>query len=363
MGAHEFLLFSSFQKVNICLLILSTVKSSESQKMPNSTMRIGIIGAGGMGATHARHYRRVPDVEVFFFDSDESKRSTFASAHQASPTNSVEDLIAQVDAVDICLPTDLHVPIGLLAFEAKKPVFMEKPMAGTLEDGVKLIEAAEAAGATLMVGHVVRYFPEFRRAHDLVVSGKIGTPAAARTRRGGLAPKSPWFSDYGRSGGALLDLAIHDFDWLRWTLGEVKCIYAKSLGISTGAWPDYALATLTFDGGAVAHVEATWKDPGGGRVTFEVCGSEGMIEHDSRRTAALRTTIAPESGGMGSPAMEAPLHPDDDPYLNQLKAFVEAARSNAEAPVTGKDGYMAMSIALAALESAKTGKVIAPSRI
>ena len=167
-----------------------------------------------------------------------------------------------------------------------------------------------------------------------------------------------WFSDHSKSGGVLLDLAIHDFDWLRWTLGEVKSVFAKSLGAIRGEGPDYALTTLQFDSGAIAHVEATWMDPSGFRVTFEVCGSGGMIEYDSRFTPSLRTSVD------GSPTVnEAPLDPTDDPYFNQLKGFVDAVRENREPPVTGFDGLMAVSIASAAIESAKSGKVVSPARL
>ena len=218
-----------------------------------------------------------------------------------------------------------------------------------------------------MPGQVVRYFPEFRKGHALVRDGKVGKPAAAHTRRGGLAPRGgagDWFMDHARSGGVLLDLAIHDFDWLRWTLGEVTSVYSRSVGAQTGSGADYALTTLAFDDGAVAQVEATWMDPSGFRTTFEVCGSEGMIEYDSRNTPTLRTHIGPPKEGQ--PARrggnEAPLLPSDDPYYHQLKGFLDAVRTGTPPPVTGFDGLMAVSIGLAAIESAKTGHAIRPAR-
>ncbi|PMZ00384.1 gfo/Idh/MocA family oxidoreductase, partial [Pseudomonas sp. FW306-02-F02-AB] len=82
---------------------------------------------------------------------------------------------------------------------------------------------------------------------------------------------------------------IHDFDWLRWTLGEVKSLYSRSVQARHGEGPDYCLTTLTFESGAIAHVESTWMDPSGFRTTFEVAGSAGLIQHDSRETSSLRT--------------------------------------------------------------------------
>ena len=323
-------------------------------------MRIGIVGAGGMGNVHARHHRNIPGVEPAVFDVDAEQRKKLAERWQIAEKNSFEETLAWSDAIDLCVPTPLHLELGLKVIAAGKALLVEKPIAGSVEDAAKLVSAAQKASVPLMPGHVVRFFPEFRKAHEVVESGAIGNPAAARTRRGGGMPKGAglWFSDHSKSGGVLLDLAIHDFDWLRWTLGEVKSVFSKSLGATRGEGPDYALTTLQFDSGAVAHVEATWMDPSGFRVTFEVCGSGGMIEYDSRFMPSLRTSVD------GSPTVnEAPLDPTDDPYYNQLKGFVDAVRENREPPVTGFDGLMAVSIASAAIESAKSGKVVSPARL
>lgn len=323
-------------------------------------MRIGIVGAGGMGNVHARHHRNIPGVEPAVFDIDPERRKALAERWKVSEKGSFEETLKWADAIDLCIPTPLHLELGMKVIAAGKALFVEKPIAGTVEDAATLVSAAQKAGVPLMPGHVVRFFPEFKKAHEVIESGEIGNPAAARTRRGGGMPKGAglWFSDHSKSGGVLLDLAIHDFDWLRWTLGEVKSVFSKSLSSLRGEGPDYALTTLQFDSGAVAHVEATWMDPSGFRVTFEVCGSGGMIEYDSRLTPSLKTSLD------GSPTVnEAPLAPTDDPYYNQLSGFVAAVQGGKEPPVTGFDGLMAVSIATAAIESAQTGKIVSPARL
>lgn len=320
-------------------------------------MRIGIIGAGGMGSTHARHYGNVGGLELLIADVDESKAKQLAENSRGARQVTVEEAYATADAIDVCLPTDLHLSFGLWALESGKPLFMEKPFASNLEEAAKLMDAAQKANLPIMVGQVVRFFPEFKRAHQIVIEGNIGRPASVRTRRGGGQPRTDWFKDIARSGGILLDLAVHDYDWLRWTIGEVKSVMARSFAINQSYWPDYALTTLQFDSGAVGHVESTWADPGGGRVTFEVCGSAGMIEHDSRRAVALRTSIIGTAQ-----AVEAPMAPNDDPYFNQMKAFADCVRSGTPPPITATDGFMALSIACAALESARTGRAVTPSR-
>lgn len=319
-------------------------------------MKIGVVGAGGMGSVHSRHYRKIAGVELVVYDELTEKAQNLASAHGAGLADSLDDLIRQCDVIDVCLPTDAHKSCALSAIAAGRHVFVEKPIAGNLEDASAIIVAAEEADVILSVGQVVRFFPEFKAANAMVRDGKLGRPAAARTRRGGGAPKADWFLDHSRSGGVIVDLAVHDFDWLRWTFGEVSHLYSRSVGIQDGVGLDYALTTLTFDSGVVAHVEATWMDPAGFRVTFEVCGSEGMVQYDSRTIPTLRTH---QTTGVRT---EAPLAQADDPYYNQLSAFVKACRGEAPPAVTGYDGFMALSIALAALESANTGEVVRPTR-
>lgn len=311
-----------------------------------------------MGNVHARQYRKMPDVELVFYDRDPDKAKAYAERWQAGSYDSDAELIAVADIVDICLPSDLHVPVAKQAVAAGKAVVVEKPLCKDLAEGLSLVNAAEKAGVPFMVAHVVRFFPEFAAGNRLVREGKVGKPAVARTRRGGLAPKGSeeWFMDHSRSGGVLLDLAIHDFDWLRWTLGEVKSLYSRSLGATTMRGPDYALTTMTFDSGAIGHVESTWMDPGGFRTAFEVAGSGGLIEFDSRLTPTVRTTTPSVR------AMEAPMAANDDPYYKQLRGFVDAVQNGTPPPVSGYDGLMAVSIALAAIESAKTGKRVAPAR-
>jgi UDP-N-acetylglucosamine 3-dehydrogenase len=311
-----------------------------------------------MGNTHARQYDKMPDVRIGYHDRHEERGDIFRDKWEAECCQSADELIGWADIIDICLPTDQHMSFALRVIAAGKAVFVEKPIARTVEDGMQMILAAEKAGVPLMVGQVLRFFPEYAAGHRMVREGAVGKPAAARTRRGGPAPKgmNEWFMDHERSGGVLLDLAIHDFDWLRWTLGEVKHLYARSVAASSGAGKDYGLTTLTFDSGAVAHVEATWMDPSGFRTTFEVAGSDGLIQFDSREIPSLRTMNAQGS------KLESLVSPLDDPYYKELRGFVDSVRDGTPPPVSGYEGIMALSIAQAAVESARSGKTVVPVR-
>lgn len=322
-------------------------------------LRIGVVGAGGMGNVHTRHWKNMPDVELKFFELDPGRAETFATTHGLSPVGSFDELLNWADAVDVCLPTDAHHAVALKAIAAGRHVLCEKPMALDVRQCAEMLEAADKARVVLMPAQVVRYFPDFKRAHELVAEGAVGNPVTARTRRGGKAPvgSAGWFQDASRSGGVLLDLAVHDFDWLRWTMGEVRLVSSRSVrltnpGALEGKPGDYALTTLEFESGAIAHVEATWLDPSGFRTTLEVCGDKGMIEFDSRKVATVRRHTDENT------QVESPMLPVDDPYYNQGRAFVETCTGVRPAPVTALDGLRAVAIARAAIESCQTLKAV-----
>jgi hypothetical protein len=329
-------------------------------------IKVGLLGAGGMGNVHANQYAKMPDVSVVVFDGAADRARPLAERIGGSTVDSVEKLLAEVDVVDCCLPTDLHAQFGLQTIEAGCPMFMEKPVCRTWEQALALGEAAAKSGAKVMPGQVVRFFPEFKTGHNLVKNGAVGNPAAARMRRGGGAPSGSraWFMDHTRSGGILLDLAIHDFDWLRWTFGEVKFLESRSVAAKTKSGPDYALTTLTFECGVVAHVESTWMDPNGFRVSYEVAGKDGLISYDSGDHSTLKiSTKAEKSTGSYLAVNENPLAPTDDPYYLELRGFLEAVRDGTPLPVTLVDGIKALAISLAAIESAETGRVTRPDLV
>ena len=311
-----------------------------------------------MGRVHARHYKNIGDVELFAYDVDPERLQAFCQETDAAPTNSTEDLIAKVDIVDICLPTHLHADLAVQSLGAGKSTLCEKPMARTVAECARIVEAADNCGGCFMPAQVVRYFPEFRRAHDMVRNGAVGTPSAIRTRRCGRHPQGAggWFANYELSGGVLMDLAVHDFDWIRWTFGEAVRVFANGVDHQWPAGLDYALVTITLESGALAHTEASWADPGGFRAAFEIAGSGGFIEHDNRWTPPLR--IVNDKGTFN----ESPMALVDDPYFRQLSDFLDAHTHGKQPPVTALDGLRAVAIAEAAIKSAKTGKPVKPAQ-
>jgi UDP-N-acetylglucosamine 3-dehydrogenase len=336
----------------------------------SSTLNVGVIGAGGMGRIHSRCWTQLPGATVgAIADLQKHKAETLAA--QIGGTAAIYDNAdavfadASIDVVSLCVPTDQHRALTEAALKAGKHVLCEKPMALSLEDCDAMIAAAQASGKLLTVGQVVRFFPEYANAKRLVDSGAVGAPAAVRVRRGGYFPRTDtdWFADPSRSGGVIYDLLVHDLDWLLWCFGPITRVYAHSLterlADKTVDHLDYALLTMRHASGVITHAEATWSDPAGFATTWEIAGDEGLLTHDSRRAAPMRTTLRETEGGARPfPLPSNPLAPTDDPYYRQIAAFARAIQEGTPVAVTPEEARAAVAVAAAAVESARTSRAI-----
>src|ERR687898_1304358 len=255
-----------------------------------------------MGGVHLNAYAGIPEVEVVGV-ADTRVESAVAGAKivGARPYASYEELVAaeDVQVVDVCLPTALHRDLAVRAAGEGRHVILEKPIARTMEDAQQILDAFSADGPRLFVGHVVRFFPEYAGIKQKIDAGDLGTVGVVRTSRRSpfLLGWNDWYADWRVSGGVLLDLVIHDFDFLRWTLGEVERVYARGLLGREYNRLDYVLATLRFAGGAIAHVEGHWGYPGPFNYSIEVAGSDALLALDSTEPASLQLIGQPPVSG------------------------------------------------------------------
>jgi predicted dehydrogenase len=261
---------------------------------------------------------------------------------------------ADFDVISIALPTYLHKEFTIKAAKAKKHIICEKPIALTAEDAKEMIAVCEDSGVRLFVGHVVRFFPDYANMKEALDSGKLGSPGVAHASRIGGYPGG-WFADDARSGGVIVDLMIHDLDFLRACFGEVSSVYAlnaKKDGL------DYALVTLQFHNGAVANVESNWGYPGPFHTKAEIAGSKGVIRANSLKSSSLQ--IAKQgSPNDSSASVTIPNSPGfRSPYELQLEHFLSCIRDGSKPIVTADDAFKALELALAAKESIRTGKVV-----
>lgn len=317
-----------------------------------------------MGSTHAAGWAS-SDAELvgFVAKPGETAAQELARKYSAKVFDDIEAMLAHVDVVDICTPTQLHYEQALKAAQAGKHIFCEKPLTRTLDEGQKLIAACKQAGVKLSVGHVVRFFPEFTRAKALVESGHIGKLAVVRLSRETFCPKKAednWFVDFEKSGGVILDLMVHDFDYARWLAGDVETVYARNiLSAEPEAEIDHALVILTHKSGVISHIEGSWAYPAPMfRTRFEISGSEGMIDHDSQSATPIDIFMHKQDDGQ-TPDIPTPASPiSEDPWTTQIKAFYQALIDGTPLPVPAEEGWAALQIGLAAIESARMNKAI-----
>ncbi|WP_082235346.1 Gfo/Idh/MocA family protein [Halobacillus massiliensis] len=321
-----------------------------------------LIGAGTMGTVHAQTYQSIKDANlVGIVDFRKEKANELAKASETQAFYSLEDAVEeleQIDLIDICLPTHLHKEYVQKAADLGVHVCCEKPLALTLEEADEMMNYCDEKGVRLFVGHVVRFFPEYVQAKEKVEQGVIGKPAVVRTSRGGVFPTgwTDWYADFNKSGGLLLDLVIHDFDYLRWCFGEVERVFAKNLSSRRNDRNDYSLVTLRFNNGIIAHVEGTWAHEGFSSK-FEFAGTKGIIDYDSSEVSPVRAVKkSPVQQTSGVVVPESPLKAT--PFYKELSHFIECLEKDQEPIVTPQDGYKAMEIAFAAKKSAETGEPV-----
>ena len=306
-----------------------------------STVRVGLIGLGGMGRTHFGCYRNNPDVRIVAIcDVDPRKRSgdwsgtginidTGDTAQQAELAGIAlyeryADMLADpsVDTVDICLPTSLHAAATIAALEAGKPVLCEKPMARTVAEGEAMAAAVAASGQPLMIGHCLRYWPQYVKAHEIIASGKYGKPFYARFYRSSATPIwswDGWLTDGARSGGVVLDMHVHDVDTALWWFGKPESIRAE--GITQNGCPLTVDSLWRYDNGLRVYHYGSWDNHGGGfQMRFEVRMEGATLTWDSARDSLLRLYT-------GGEQIEEIAVSDESAYQREVDDFIRCVRA------------------------------------
>ena len=344
------------------LAYLVDKSAGDTERGVNMTMppvRLAIAGAGHMGARHATCIRANPEAQlVAVWSRTHEHASALARSADAQAVASIEDLVqrADVDAVIVATPTANHAETALAAIRAGKHVLVEKPLARSMPEAEMLVRAAEDAGVLLLTGHVLRFYPVFRSLHEHILAGEIGTPAVIHMSRETSAVPTGWRASLAEGGGVILDLGIHEFDWLLWTLGPVQRVYCRAVCRSSASAHDYALSTLRFASGAIAQIESSAVRASGFRIAGEFAGDRGMLTYDSDLDQALRAgSRARRARYLGRLAHNVYGSQSLQPPTRALGALHPRTRAAGRTP---EQALGALQVALAALESAQTGKAV-----
>jgi myo-inositol 2-dehydrogenase / D-chiro-inositol 1-dehydrogenase len=315
-------------------------------------MKVGLLGAGRIGALHAGVLARDPGVDTILVGDADPERAESVAGEVGGEAGKIEDVLdSRPDAVVIAASTPAHADLIRASMQAGIPAFCEKPIALGYEETVEVVEEVESSGATLQIGFQRRFDAGYAEAKRLIESGALGTLYSIRLAT--HDPEPPPEEYIPASGGIFRDLHIHDFDILRLlTGGEVEEVYATGSvrGFEFFAEHgdvDTSAALIRLKEGVVAVLTGGRHDPLGYDVRAEVFGSKDSIAVGMDRRTPLRS-VEP-----GMPPPEKPAYPNFqerflDAYRAEMEYFLSVVRGEAENPCTARDALEALRIAMAA---------------
>lgn len=322
-------------------------------------LRIGLVGLGQMGGFHLRTWEDIDDaVVVAVADPDAALAERRIAGRPISSYRDHREMLAreQLDAVCVCAPSEHHATIGLDVLDAGLHLLVEKPLATTLEDALRLTARAREAGVKLMVGHVERFNPAVGLITDLVAAGRIGKVFRVHGTRVGPLPSRI------RDAGVAMDLATHDLDIMQAVLGrDITRVYAEGARLAHATHEDMLTCLLRFgDGGPYGLLDVNWLTPEK-RRELTVIGEHGML-HAAYLTQDVWLTETPGPDGAWEELSR--LRGDAEtrqtrlalrrvePLRAELQAFARCVIDNTPEPVSGSDGCRAVAAALAIRDSA-----------
>ena len=315
-------------------------------------LAFGVVGLG-FGAKHVRVLGETPGARLAAVSPSPGSGRGKGRNVRAYTDHKAMLCAEQLNAVVVAVPARLHEAVALAAVEAGCAVLVEKPLAPSLAEGRRLVDAAAAAGVKLMPGHVERFNPALQELVRRVRAGEIGRVWQLAARRVG-----PIVARAQQDVNVIHDSAVHDVDAMRWVVGgEVERVYAEAQSGLIMPFEDSVFGLLRFDSGAAGSLDVNWLSPRPER-SLSVLGEKGMLvaEYTDFRAPALELRRPGTSRSIAIP-LEA-----REPLAEELRAFVAALRDGAPLPVTAEDALAALAVCDALTQSARTGLPVAPAR-
>ena len=299
-------------------------------------IRVGLIGCGFMGTMHANCYKNIEGVEIVALaDLRAEKAEELKAGTNATIYTEGKDLInnAEVDVIDICLPTYLHAEYAMLAMEKVKYVFVEKPVALTVKEAKAMQKKQAETGAKVQVGQVIRFWDEYVELKKIYESGKYGKVVNANFRR--LSPRptwgwNGWLLDTALSGGACQDLHVHDVDFVLSLFGNPKKFY--TVRANGGENNSYVNTLMQYPDKAVS-VEGTWDLPASHpfEASFRVVFEKAVVENAGGKfmlyTADGAEEIVIEKKEIVGEGFKGGNISDLGGYYNELVYFTDRAKA------------------------------------
>lgn len=338
------------------------------------SIKVGVIGLGFMGRAHVAHYENIANARVVAVaDADPNRRQGEADVvgNIAVPLPRLDvsryqvfadgrDLIekADVDLVDICLPTYLHAEFAVAAANAGKHVIVEKPMALSSVEAERMIATARAKKVELMVAHCLRFWPEYVYLKELIDTKRFGKLIKAEFVRRSSKPVwtwQGWMTDAKRSGGAMLDLHIHDVDYVNYVLGRPTCLYARAIPTEATGGYDLVTSQYSYQGGPEITLDAAWYQVGsfGFRAAFLAVFERALVHMDSSAQPSMHLH---QLDGSQPQAIEL----QGDAYFSELEFMVKCllAGKSPASVIPPESAKQSIELVEAERRSSETGQVL-----
>ena len=341
---------------------------------PTAMHNVAVIGLGFMGVTHIKAYRAIPGARIaaicdaFKLPADGVLAGVAGNVADPDPvrldmktvqaTKDYREVLAnpEVQVVDICLPTSQHVEVAGAALAAGKHVVCEKPMARTSAQCRELVTAAQQAKGFFMPAMCMRFWPGWSWLKEAIADQRYGRVLAARFRRVSGPPgwsKGTYFKG-AESGGALLDLHIHDTDFVQFLFGRPKRVFSRGLSRFSGAI-DHVLTPYEVGGEAVVTAEGSWLMSGsfGFNMAYTVNFERATADYDLSRGAETLRIFEDDK------PVRVEALPATDGYVGELTHFLDSvAAGRAPTVVTAADGASAVEICEAEEKSVLSGEPV-----
>ncbi|MDX2005852.1 MAG: Gfo/Idh/MocA family oxidoreductase [Meiothermus sp.] len=333
-------------------------------------LRVALVGAGGIAATHYRGYLAAKASVVAFVEPYEVTRLAREKEWGVKGYETLEALLANesVEAVSVCSPNAFHHGATVAAVRAGLHVLCEKPLSMSLAECQQMIDAAKKAKVVLQTGHHLRSNLLVEKTKQLITSGQIGKVAFMRLRQahdwgGNKAVRESFGLLKNSGGGTLLDNGCHMMDLARHFGGNVRRLSAM-MG-TLGAWTtrveveDTSLVQLEFEGGILGSVENAWTATGW-EEGWWIYGTEGAIECTNRLGKRTLRHVRRDSSGTTWDKLDETVYTyaDEGGHPRQIVAFIRSIREGTPVVCTGQDGMESVRLVLKAYESAKKGKPV-----
>src|SRR6267143_1241818 len=334
--------------------------------MSLNPVKVGIVGLGRWAKVLTRATANSQEIEIVAgYSRSEEKRQAF---EQELGVRAVPDMKAmltnpEIAGVILTVPNEQHLPVATEVARARKHVYTEKPIASTLEDGLKIAALEQRYGISVTVGHSARLMAGIRQIRAAIDSGELGRVAFieanfSNNRALELTPKTwRWYKDKA-PGGPLSQLAIHQFDVLNYLGGEV----VEASGMASKLSPvgaeveDQSMTLLKFADGKIGYVGSCWTSPG--IFSVRVFGSKGLMHYeidfdtwDTPDQLHKKSTLYIQRGIDGYAKREELKVPESDMFRAELEMFAESCRTGKANELSAQNGNVAVAMVYAALKS------------